>query len=748
MGYEALRTELRDFYWERLTEQADAFKESCVKELDGLYKEGMTVWQEKALQYRVISERFEPVLFDNSPFYYELGTMWGQCDGARDFRGHSHAGGWTYWKNAHRFAEQDEDLWKLRCAQAGELLYLICGPYNDVSQHFTFNFRPILQNGLSGLMKQAENALKKAETEKERAFLETMSVGIIALKRIAEKFSEAAAEKLKTETEPEKRKNLEQIRDSAAYTPWERPRTFYEALNTYALLRKSIGALEGVGNNCFGRIDMDLEPFYRADIEAGRLTKEEAYDLIAKFLITFDMHYDHDMKMVKYADHEMENTLVLGGCDADGKPFYNEITELFLRAGWDEKIIYPKFKCRYSSESPKAYLDAMNEAVIHGTSSILYQNDEACIPAHLRAGRTLEEARDYIISGCWDMSVNGAEKADCGSYLNLLKPFEFSIHALYDKIEKVGIPFKVLTGNEDFEEIYRITIENARLLLEERIRITRLGGQIWDTVDVLPLFSSTLGDCIEERRDFTSGGGRYRDDQLLMFGLPNIVDSLLAIRTLCFEKKVCTFEEYLHAVRENWVGYESLRLAATRCHGWGDGSEEAGNLANRLNNDLYAIASSMTGTYGGKVLIGHLTYTEIRWWGEKTLATPDGRRSGEYFAQGLTPSRLKQIPSVTSVIHNLASLDPSTLGSNSVVNIILPAGKTTLAVCEAFLRTAAHSAMQSLQLNCTSKEELLDAQKHPEKYPNLIVRVTGFSARFTSLSPEWQQEVLTRNFYD
>jgi formate C-acetyltransferase len=145
--------------------------------------------------------------------------------------------------------------------------------------------------------------------------------------------------------------------------------------------------------------------------------------------------------------------------------------------------------------------------------------------------------------------------------------------------------------------------------------------------------------------------------------------------------------------------------------------------------------------------MGHLTYTEIRWWGEKTLATPDGRKSGEYFAQGLTPSRLKRIPCVNDVVNSMASLDPSTMAANSVVNIILPPS-VSLDACEAFLRAVASSAIQSLQLNCTSREALLDAQKHPEKYPDLIVRVTGFSAKFTSLSTEWQNEVISRNFYE
>ena len=145
--------------------------------------------------------------------------------------------------------------------------------------------------------------------------------------------------------------------------------------------------------------------------------------------------------------------------------------------------------------------------------------------------------------------------------------------------------------------------------------------------------------------------------------------------------------------------------------------------------------------------MGHLTYTEIRFWGEKTMATPDGRRDGEYFAQGLTPSRLKRIPNVTDVIHSMKSLDASQMAANSVVNLILP-GRIPVDQCTGLLYAIAGSAVQSLQLNCVSKEELLDAQKHPEAHQNLIIRVTGFSAKFTSLTPEWQNEVLSRNFYE
>lgn len=748
MDFHELREELRDFYWNVVDQRAKEFCERLELILDAEYEEGMSPYKMKVMQYQLITEEFEPVMFLNSPFYYEMGTMAGICDGAGMFRGHVHVGGWTYRKNQHKFKEQDPELYRLKKIQHESLFYTICGPYQDVLQHYCFNYRPVFEEGLSGIYTRAEERMKHATENEEKEFLSSSCEGLLCLRRIAEKFSEKAYKMLENAKEVNTRANLERIAECAQRVPWEAPQNFYEALNTYAFLRKAWGALEGVGPNTFGRVDRDLYPFYEKDLRDGILTKEEAYQLISQFLITWDMHYDHDMKMVGYSDHELENTYVLGGCDEDGKPIYNELTQMFIKATREEKIIYPKIKCRYGKESPKQYLDDINEAVLAGTTTILYQNDDASIPALVKSGRTLKEARDYFVAGCWDMMCVGVEKIDCGSYINLLRPFEYSLHRLEEQMKNVNMIFRPLDGAKDFEELYSIVLQNIRILFEERMRIVRLGAQIFNQVSPLPLFSATIGDCIEKGKDFTAGGAKYRDDHIYCQGFAEIVDSLLAIKELCFENKKYTLEQLFTAVRNNWEDCEEMRKAAIRCHGWGDGSEESCELAARFHQDLYEIAKSIKGTYGGRISIGYLTYTEIRFWGEQTLATPNGRKNGDYLSQGLTPSRLKKIPFVTDVIRSLSSLDGTLTGGNSVVNIILPADKITKDGCEAFLRAASDTALQSLQLNCTTKEQLLDAQKHPEKYPDLIVRVTGFSAKFTSLSPEWQQEVLSRNYYE
>lgn len=758
--FDELRKELYDFYLTDDAKRAKAFADHSFQIMNSRFKEGMSVTAQKLLQYDVIVEEFEPRIFLNSPFFYEMGVLTSLSDGSRNAKlnglihkngwekdGFIHANGWVYKRNEHLFIDQDPKLYEKRCAQMNNLLYLICGPYNDTSQHFNFNSKPFLDIGAKGIYDKAKRELANAKDEEEKEFLEAVCHGMLSLRRISEKFRSKAEELLKNENSTTVKYNLSLIANTAKRIPWEAPKTFYEALTAIAFLRVAVGSLEGGGPNTFGRLDKDLYPFYISDIESGNLTKADAYKLICQFLITWDCHYDHDMKMIGYADHELENTYTIGGCDDNGNPLCNDLTLMFLKATMEENIIFPKIKCRYSKNSPKEYLDQINLPIINGTSAVIIQNDDATIPALVRAGRPIEEAREYIIAGCWGMATS-QEKFDHGSYLNLLKPFEYSIHNLYDKMKEVSIPdIEVLDGSQSFEEIYEKTLRNCERLLEAKLEVTRAGGQIFHKVDRFPIFSSTLDSCIENHKDFTMGGGKYNDDYQLVFGLPNIVDSLMAIKTLVYDEKKYTLEEFLGAVRANFEGYEDLRGAAIKCHGWGDGNEDSSSLASRFNNDLYKIFSTKTGTYGGKVHMGHLTYTEIRWWGEQTLATPDGRRNGEYFAQGLTPSRLKKIPNVGDVVNSLSSLDPSTLAANSVVNIILPS-KIPLDRCEGFLRALAGTAIQSLQLNCTSREELLDAQKHPEKYPYLIVRVTGFSAKFTSLSKEWQDEVISRNFYE
>ncbi|MBE6612084.1 MAG: hypothetical protein E7632_06295 [Ruminococcaceae bacterium] len=748
MDYQNFRKEHLTHYLNYADTLSQDFTDRLLSELDAQYDENMSAFAMKSLQYRMISEAVSPVLFRTNPFYFETGALHARSDGSPNYRGRIQAGGWTMARRKHLAEVFAPDTLERRWIHGNHQLYLICGIFMDNSQHFKLNYAPILKGGLKSLYDKATAQLDGANNE-EREYLEATRTGLMAIKRIGEKFAEAAIARMPEAQDEEECRNLRRISDTAARVPWEAPQSFYEALNTLAFLRKAIGTIEGAGFNTFGRVDIELLPFYEHDIASGKLTREDALDLITRFLLMFDCHYDHDSKMVGYSDHELENTYVIGGCDADGQPVFNELTRLFLQAARDEVIIYPKIMCRYSESSPKEYLDLINESIIRGTTTILYHNDDACIPALLREGRTLTEARDYISAGCWGMEVNSVEKPDNGNYVNILKAFEYSVHCAEREMAEIGIRFLPIDDAQSFEDVYAITCENVRRLFEARAAIGREGKGYWSRIVPVPLVSAAMESCLDKRMDLTAGGAKYHDEEFHLVGFPNVVDSLLAIRKLCFEDSICTLDELLSAVRRNWEGAEHLRAAAIHSPCWGDGSDASNTLARRFNDDMYRMAQELPPTvWGGKTEIGHLTYTEIRFWAEKTRATPDGRHDGEYFSQGLTPSRLHKIGSVFEVLDSFSALDPSKMAGSSVVNIILPGGKIGMEHCEAFVRAAARSGIQSLQLNCVSREQLCDAQLHPENHRNLIVRVCGFSARFTSLSPEWQAEVLSRNFYE
>ena len=189
MGYLSLREELKAYYWEKADESARNFYTRAMAEMDARYQEGMSVFEMKTLQYRTITDLFEPILFKDFPFYYETGTLAAHSDGARAFRGHLSAGGWTFWKNQHLYKEQDEELWELRSKQGDGQFYLMCGDYNDDSQHFNFNHRPILEKGLKGIYEDAKSRIKSINTQKENAFLSAVCDAMLCLKRMSEKFA-------------------------------------------------------------------------------------------------------------------------------------------------------------------------------------------------------------------------------------------------------------------------------------------------------------------------------------------------------------------------------------------------------------------------------------------------------------------------------------------------------------------------------------------------------------------------------
>jgi len=499
--------------------------------------------------------------------------------------------------------------------------------------------------------------------------------------------------------------------------------------------------------NSLGRPDLMLIDLYEQDLQTGRITKPEAYDLICRFLLLGDCLYNKEVTVEKYGDHENEIAFTLGGCDRNGNEVFNDLTRMFLQAHRELNLIYPKPHCRFSSCSNHEYLKLIAEDILSGRGVYSLLNDDCIVEALVRDGKTLADAREYSCTGCWDLVVDSREDNVGGNYFSLARIMEATIHDDDETIRRAEVAIKRIDGAESFTEIYDILVQNSLGVLRGMMEIEGKYGQLWNKAAPAPLNSACSQDCLKKRKDFTAGGQRYNPHAVSLCFFANFLDSLLAIKTICFERKICTLSELLTAVRNNWQGAESLRQQVLSAPHWGDNRTETTELARQLHEDIYANTRDIRNERGGNYQLGFWIYREFRFWGEKMKALPDGRCDGDYLAQSLNPSHFRNDQDITTVLQSLSQLDLTKSAANSVVNLVLDKTGLTTDVIIALLQSFAQLKLQLLQLNCTSREELLDAQKHPELHQNLIVRLCGFSAKFTALSRDWQNEVIARKEY-
>lgn len=701
-----------------------------------------SVYARKTRQYDVIAENFRPQIFVNSPFYFEVGINGG-------WEGEKNPGRWLLRRNEHLFRDADPETFDVFIERQRQKYYL-CGPYVDLAHHCPA-FSNVLNHGLSGIYEQTRKARECCRDRTEADFIDCALAGLLAAKRISERFAEAARELLQSTAADVPRRFLTQIAETALEVPWRKPETFYEGLNTLWFLREICGLLDGLATNSLGRPDAMLGELYAKDIETGRLTPEEAYDLVCRFLLAGDCHYDKDKQVRGYggiAGHELEITLTLGGCDEHGDEVFNAVTELFLLAYRELNLIYPKPHCRFSKHSSPRYLELINREIAAGHNIYSLLNDDCIIPALEKAGKTPADARRYVCTGCWDLVVESCEDMATVNYFGMPRVLEMTVHDDPEAMAKARLSFEKLDGADSFEEVYRRLFGNIISTVREMCRLEGCNGKTLTDVNPSPFFSAAMSGCLEKRRDFTAGGGRYNPRTLSMVGFANIVDSLAAIRELCFVSKRHSLKELLDAVRTNWKGREDLRIEVLAAPYFGDNTPETNALAQRLHEDLYANTRDLVNEKGGGFHLAYWVYREFRFWGEQTKATPDGRRDGDYLAQSLNPSRFHDIARITSTVNSVASLDLTKCSGDSVVNLLMPGGNgVSVRVLDAFERAVAAANLQLLQLNCVNREDLLDARRHPERHQDLIVRVCGFSAKFISLPPEWQEEFINRNMY-
>lgn len=730
MIYQKIRDELTAYYFDELPALVDQKREQVYAEMDAFdeaHPDSSSYFLKSKL-YDVLAESVTPRFFDDLPFCFELGTLMPRCDGLY-YRGGNHANGWLMERNKHLYEDNDPENYA-EYRKYG--FFAQCGIFADF-MHMGIPMNKVFSVGLSGILDEIQSVKEKCETPEEEDFVNCAEAGIKALYKISLKISSAA-----------KKQGRSDIGEMAERVPFNPPKTFKDGLFVLGFMRRALGTLEGYGFSSMGRPDLLLASLYENDRARG-VGDDEMRDLVARFLLIWDCTNDRREIFEDGVAYELENSITLGGCDTDGNPLFNGVTRLFIEARDEQKCMYPKMMLRYSESSPEEYLKLISRSLANGQSYSLYENDDVTIPSLINMGYELKDARDYLVGGCWDVLTPDFGTKFSGEYFQLSILFtDLMKPDGGDSLKHLGVDYKILEKYDSFDELYNDYLELARKLVIRKHLIQNKGSAVWDKVSPACALSALMKTPLEKRRDVTAGGVKYSRECVYFTCFSEVADSLYVIKKLCFEEKLLSVAELIEECRNNWPD-EELRQRALSLGSFGDGNEETTAFAGKFFDDLCAIGDDVPTAYGGKCRVGFNLYTEIVRMGASTVALPSGRKHGEYLSQGISPTRLNKKNSLSGMLNSYKQIDFKKTPGNASVTVTLPAGEISEEQMAMILKAFATCGLQAIQPSCVNRETLLAAKKCPEKYPDVIVRVCGFSAPFICLSEQYQDEIISRN---
>ena len=603
----------------------------------------------------------------------------------------------------------DEEMEKIKSEHfVHELGYLsnLCADYGST-----------ISVGLDKRLEEIEERMKTADSE-GKEFLTSAKKQIETVYYLVDKYIEEA-----------KRLNRDDIVEVLTRVPKKAATTFREALQFMRILHYTLWA-EGEYHNTIGRFDQFIYPYLKSDMEKG-MTRQEAEKLLEEFFISFN--WDND-KYIGVQLGDNGQAMMLGGCDRDGNDAYNILSEMCLRASCELKLIDPKINLRVSKDTPfERYVEGTHLTKA-GLGFPQYSNDDTVIEGLVGLGYSLEDARNYSVAACWEFIIPG--EADISNIGALCYP-KIVEKVMYETLEKC----------ETFEEF----MENIRKeIFAEAERMCKSIQNLYNIP--APFYSILMPDCIKNARDI-SLGGKYNNFGFHGTGIATAADSLESIRCHVFDKKDVTAEDMIKAVKTDFEGFEEL-LHACRFEGakMGNNEDSVDSIAATLMSWYAESLKGKKNCRGGIFRAGTGSAMFYLWHANEMDASADGRRKGEPFGTNYSPSLYVRNNGPFSVIQSFTKTPlkkvinggPLTMEFHSST-FDTDEGITQVAtLVKQYIDMGGHQ----LQLNSINRDRLLDAQKHPENYQNLIVRIWGWSAYFVELDKEYQDHLIARQEFN
>ncbi len=672
--------------------------------------------------------------------------------------------------------------------------------YNGVG-HVTVQYDKVLAIGYRGIIAEVEAEKKNMDFGDsdyctKSALLDAIIMSCEAVITYAKRYADLARETAGRETDSVRRAELLKIADNCERVPEHGARSFYEACQSFWFIQMIL-QIESSGHSISpGRFDQYMYPYYKADIDSGRITRDFAQELMDCIWIKFnDLNKCRDAASAEgFAGYSLFQNLIAGGQDKEGLDATNDLSFMCIDATMHVMLPAPSFSVRVWNRTPHEFLIRAAELTRTGVGLPAYYNDEVIIPSLMSRGLTLEDARNYNIIGCVEPQCPGKTWGwHDAAFFNMLKPMELVFsNGVFDG-EQVGLKTGDISSFKTFDDFFGAYKAQMEYMISLLVNADNAIDEAHAVLCPLPYLSSMVEDCIGRGKTPEQGGAIYNFTGPQGFGIANVADALYAIRTLVFEQRKFTLTELRDAMANNF-GKSDVSDRATKIteqvaielarngidvneaiireiYSSLDGRKtdprykEIRDMIMSLDaygNDIEAVdamAREAAYTYtrpmlkyknprGGQFQAGLYPVSANVPLGAQTGATPDGRYAKTPVADGVSPSAGRDINGPTSSANSVSRLDHGIASNGTLFNMKFHpsalAGDTGLENFVALVQTYFEMKGSHMQFNVVSRETLYDAQRNPDKYRSLVVRVAGYSALFTTLSKSLQDDIINR----
>lgn len=643
--------------------------------------------------------------------------------------------------------------------------------------HFCTGYNTAIRKGFGAIKEEAEEKMKElidqalpGKTIDQYNFYRSVSIVCDGIITLTKRYAALAEEKLAAETDPKRRKELEMMVDTLNWTVEKPARNFVDAVQCLFMYQTALCLDANMHGMSFGRVDQYLGDFYEADIEAGRITPEYAQEILDLFYLKVaEMNkpwsYGATQANPGYTSGQL---MTMGGIKKDGTDASNDVTFMMLQSVGRLLLHDPPQALRIHKNTPPELWEAAIETTKLAGGVPSFENDEVIIPALMKRGLSLEDARDYTLIGCVEPAGCGTEWPACGgtgteSYMNMANALLLAINDGFTFVPMINAFFPAPPGTpnkrvgpatgylyemESMEEVKEAFKKQIEYFVKWHIMNISSFEYVAREVLPNPLVSATMEGCMESGMDVMHGGAKYNSTGDSGVGIGNVADSLNIINHCVFEKKICTAQEMYDAILNNWEGYEDLhRYILNEAPHYGNGLPESDRFATFAAKVFGDAVNSLTGPRG-RCSAGLYPVTTNVMFGMITNATPDGRHKGEPLADGIAAPQQMDKNGPTGVISSVAAIDQENFPNGTLMNLKFHpsalAGEDGWKKLSQLMQTYFNMGGMELQINVISTDTLKDAQKNPDKHKDLVVRVAGFSAYFVELHESGQNDLIRR----